>query len=190
MKNPFRPILATGRNRISRGHTAEAVELLCQKPKLFSHLMELLWEEDEGIAGRAAHVLSELAPLFHDELGHWADELIGLFAECSGKKERWLLAIVLGQIPLKTSQAERLAAEFALILDPMREESSSVLKTWSLDGLYQLGRQHAVIAEEAHFQLEICQRTGTPAMRARARNLLKAEEKERRLENARQGFIG
>ena len=189
MKNPLRPMLAAGRNRISLGRTAEVIELIAQNPALFRHLMELLWEEDEGIAGRAAHVLAELTPQFRNEVAKRSDELIGLFAESTGKKARWQLAIVLGQLPFSRLQAERLAAEFALVLDPMRPESSSVLKTWALDGLYKLGRQEPTIAEEARLQLELCQHTGTPAMRARSRNLLKLIEKEDRQRKLRRRSI-
>ena len=56
------------------------------------------------------------------------------------------------------------------------ESESSIVKTMAMQGLADLTRQDASLMEEVLDTLRILTRSGTPAMRARGRMLLKQLE--------------
>jgi hypothetical protein len=177
-------MLAVGRNRISSGRTAEVVKLVRANPKKVTQLLECLWDEDPCVAMRAADALEKLtrcrAPVA-DEIqksilktiqGSWKAPLIGLLAEATENKLRWCLAPVIPRLALTVPECRRVAD----ILLSYLEDRSSIVKTCALQGLADLTRQDASLLPEVVDLLNIHSRSGTSAMRARGRMLLKQLE--------------
>jgi len=183
----IRSMLAVGRHRISSGRTAEVVSLVRAYPKKLTQLLECLWDEDPCVAMRAADALEKLTrrrSLVADEIqksllktlqGSWKAPLIGLLAEATENKLRWCLAPVIPRLALTVPECKRVAETLLSYLD----DKSSIVKTMALQGLADLTRQDASLLPMVIDLLSIHSRSGTPAMRARGRMLLKRLESVR-----------
>jgi hypothetical protein len=102
----------------------------------------------------------------------WKDPLLGLLAEATENKLRWCLAPMLPRFTLTVSECRRVAE----ILNTYLDDKSSIVKTCALQGLADLTRQDASMLPEVIELLSIHSRSGTPAMCARGRMLLKRLE--------------
>jgi hypothetical protein len=176
----IRSMLVEGQGRIAVGRAEEVAELVVVHPKLFSKLMECLWDEDTGVVNRAAHALERVTrdglPGPMAQLNSWKTSLLGLISEAQENKLRWHLALIVPRLTLTIQECARAAAALQAWLE---DESSSIVKTMSLQGLADLTRQDASLIEAVQDLLRIHSRSGTPAMRARGRILLLEMEKRR-----------
>lgn len=162
-------MLAVGRHRLDPGRSCEVAELLLSKPRKISQLIECLWDEDPGIVNRAADAL-ERAIYHRPKLAQaWKIELIGLMAEAEQNKLRWNLALLIPRLELNVAEARRAAA----ILHTYLDDRGSIVKTAAMHGLAGLTRHDPDMLPEVIDMLRILSRSGTPAMRARGRILLK-----------------
>jgi hypothetical protein len=191
----LRALLAEGRHAHSRGRVPEAVALIESKPRLAVRLLELLWDDDPKVAQRAADVLERItarttarisargsarvsARVSHRPsqleriLIDTKDGLIGLLAETMLKKLRWNLALTIGSLPLTVPECRRVAAALYTYLD----DPSSIVKTAALQGLADLTLHDPSTLPAVLDLLRIHGRSGTAAMRARSRILLKRLE--------------
>jgi hypothetical protein len=183
----IRFMLAVGRCRISSGRTAEVVNLVRAYPKKLTQLTKCLWDEEPCVAMRAADALEKLTrrrgpvadeiqkSLLKTLQGAWKAPLIGLLAEATENKLRWCLAQVVTRLTLTASECRRVAETLLSYL----EDRSSIVKTCALQGLADLTRQDPSLLPEVIDLLRIHSRSGTPAMRARGRMLLKQLESVR-----------
>jgi len=168
-----RAMLDAGR-RFSSGRVREVAALLLDQPRTIAQLIPCLWDEDPGVVNRAADAL-ERASCEHPELlKRWKDTLLGLMADAAQNKLRWNLALIAPRLELTVPETERVAA----VLRSWLDDRSSIVKTCSMQGLAGLTRWNPSMLPEMLDMLRILSRTGTPAMRARGRILL------RRLETA------
>jgi hypothetical protein len=98
--------------------------------------------------------------------------LLGLLAEARENKLRWNLALSVPRIKLSAAEAQRAAEALRVYL----EDKSSIVKTAAMHGLADLTRHDPSLLPEVLDMLRILSRSGTPAMRARGRILLKKLE--------------
>jgi hypothetical protein len=175
---PMRAILAAGRHPLDKGRVSEIVDLLRMHPRRLAALVECLWDEDPGVASRAADALERLTSVRKSATGPviaarrlepWKEALIGLMIEAEPKKLRWNLALILPRIALTVAEARRGSA----VLRSWLEDSSSIVKTAALDGLAAFTRHDPASLPQVSELLRIHSRSGTAAMRARSRILLK-----------------
>lgn len=175
----LRSLLSQGRHALSPGRVPEIVALVKAKPRLAVPLIEHLWDDDPGVAQRAADVLERVShqssPAVDRALADSKEALLGLLAEASPKKLRWNLALIAGRLPLTPSEARRAGAT----LQPWLGDPSSIVKTAALQGLADLTRLNPSLLPEVLDLLRIHGRSGTAAMRARSRLLLKQLQKTR-----------
>jgi len=186
-RTTIRSRLTEGRHRLSSGRTAEVVDLVRADPRKARQLLECLWDEEPAVAMRAADALEKLTrhwptipdparrPLLAILQRNWKEPLIGLLAEAAENKLRWCLAAMVPRLALTVAECERVAG----ILEFCLEDRSSIVKTCALQGLADLARQDAALLPEVIDLLRIHSRSGTPAMRARGRMLLKQFESAR-----------
>ena len=165
-------MLAVGRHRLDPGRSCEVAELVLAKPRKVGQLIECLWDEDLGTAARAADAL-ERATYHRPGLAQaWKNELIGLMAEAEQNKLRWNLALLVPRLELNAADARRTAA----VLRTYLEDRGSIVKTAAMHGMAALTRHDPEMLPEVVDMLRILSRSGTPAMRARGRILLKQLE--------------
>jgi hypothetical protein len=168
---PIRSMLSPGA-RLAVGRACELAALILAQPKKSSQLIECLWDEDPGVANRAADAL-ERATFHRPSLAaQWKDSLLGLLAEAEQNKLRWSLALIVPRLELTVPECRRAAATLRTFL----EDRSSIVKTCAMQGLAELTRRDPSLLPEVLDLLRILSRTGTPAMRARGRILLRKLE--------------
>jgi hypothetical protein len=168
----IRAMLAVGCHRLDPGRSCEVAELVLASPRKVGPLIACLWDEDPAVANRAADAL-ERATYHHRKLAQaWKRELIGLMAETEQNKLRWNLALLVPRLRLNVAETHRVAAVLRTYLD----DRGSIVKTAAMHGLAGLTRHAPEMLPEVTDMLRILSRSGTPAMRARGRILLKQLE--------------
>ncbi|HEY1904278.1 MAG TPA: hypothetical protein VGG56_17750 [Terracidiphilus sp.] len=179
----IRSMLKEGQGRISVGRAEEVAALVLAQPKAFPKLIECLWDEDPGVVNRAAHALELLTrdglPGPIAQLNSWKTSLLGLLPEAQENKLRWHLALITPRLRLTHPEIARAAESLQSWLE---DQSSSIVKTMSLQGLADLTRQDPSMLPAVLDLLRIHGRIGTAAMRARSRLLLPQLEKSREKE--------
>jgi hypothetical protein len=184
----LRAELAIGRHALDTGRVMLIAEWICDRPRSVPKLVELLWDDDPGIANRAADVLERItrqpSPALRRAVERYKVELIGLLADAAFPKLRWNLALTIPRLALTVPECRRVAA----ILHTWLEDRSSIVKTTALHALAELTSQDADSLPEIVEVLRMKGRSGTPAMRARSRILLKKLECGRGVHRARRGL--
>ncbi len=180
-KAELRAMLAEGRHSLSVGRAREAAARLAGVPRLAGAAVELLWDDDPGIANRAADALERASAHNSELLEPWKDALLGRMADAEEKKLRWNLALMIGRVELTATETERAAA----VLRGWLGDKSSIVKAAAMHGLADLTRWNPALCAEVVDTLLVLSRSGTPAMRARGRILLKRLETERPRRNAK-----
>jgi hypothetical protein len=161
--------LLGGGDRRSIGKSNHIVKLVLSEPKRFSELLKCLWDEDPIVRMRAADAAEKVTVTRPELLNPHKQELLGLLGEAEQIELRWHLALMVPRLELSMRERERAAATLQRYL----EDRSSIVKTFAMEGLADLSRQDPSLRETAKRILEESLRTGTAAMKARARKLLK-----------------
>jgi len=153
----------------SIGRSDEVKRLVLRQPERFPELLKCLWSEDSVIRMRAADAAEKATLVRPELLNPHKQELLGLLDEAEQIELRWHLALMVPRLRLSGQERARAAAALQRYL----EDRSSIVKTFALQGLADLAGQDAQLRESARRTLEESLRTGTAAMKARARKLLK-----------------
>jgi hypothetical protein len=176
-KIDLRAELAVGRNAFHPGRVRQITAWIADQPRRVPSLVELMWDDDAGVASRAADVLERIthrpSPAVLRAVSSYKEEMIGLLPDALFPKLRWNLALVLPRLTLTIPECRRVAA----VLQSWLDDPSSIVKTMALHGMADLTRQNPDSAGDVQDLLRMAGRSGTPAMRARSRILLKAMEK-------------
>ena len=165
----LRSMLAVGRHALSPGRVCEVAELVLANPRRIRQLIDCLFDPDPGIANRAADALERASYSRPALLAPWQDHLLGLLPDAQPNKLRWNLALMTARMKLSPPQCRRVAS----ILNSWLDDKSSIVKTAAMHGLAGAAQQDASLLPGVVDLLRILSRSGTPAMRARGRILLK-----------------
>ncbi len=184
----LRDQLAIGCSAFDVGRVAEITEWICDLPRRIPGLIELLWDDDPGVASRAADVLERVmrqpSPGVGRVVAAHKDALIGLLSEAQPPKVRWNLALTIPRIELTVAECRRAAS----VLRTWFDDRSSIVKTAALHGMAELTRQDPASMPAVLDLLRTAGRSGTPAMRARSRILLKKLERPPKAGRAHTGL--
>jgi hypothetical protein len=164
--------MLTGGDRRSLGRSAEAVALMRERPECSGMLVDLLCDSDAVVCMRAADVLEKLSRESASWLQPFAAELLGLMAEARQQEVRWHLASIVPRLELTPVELGHAAG----ILESYLGDRSSIVKTFAMQGLWELSRKDAQMRSRIVERIQELARTGTPAMRARGRKLLNQEK--------------
>jgi hypothetical protein len=168
----LRSQLAVGRHALDPARMPEIAAQLQARPTRAPRLLELLWDDDPGVANRAASVLELISrtpsPALRRILADFKEALLGLLPDARFIKLRWNLAFSIPRLPLTPVEARRAAA----ILHSYLDDKSSIVKTAALQGMADLTRYDPDSLPDILDLLRMHSRSGTPAMRARSRHLL------------------
>lgn len=166
-----------GRHAVDPARVPLVAEWMADRPQSLPRLLELLWDEDAGVASRAADVLERItrkpSPALKAAVARQKVELIGLLSDAAFPKLRWNLALTLPRLALTVPECRRIAATLRTWLD----DSSSIIKTTALHAMAELTTQDSDSLPEVVDLLREKGRSGTPAMRARSRILLNKLER-------------
>lgn len=167
----LRGMLAGG-DRRSIGKADHVVTVVRLHPELVGPLVELLWDEDPLIAMRSADALEKATRGQESWLRSYKAQLIGLMAECGQQEVRWHLAVMVPRLQLSPAECGHVAT----VLQEYLKDRSSIVKTCAMQGLFDLTRQSPALRPEIRDLIRGLTRSGTAAMRARGRHLLKELE--------------
>jgi len=157
-----------GGDRRSLGQANYVAALILGQPKRFPELLQCLWCDDPVTRMRAADAAEKISTQSAGLLRPFKAELLGLAQETNQQELRWQLALMIPRLPLTPAERKRVVALFKEFLN----DRSSIVKTCALQGLAELARNNRELLPEAIGIMEQASRTGTPAMKARARKLL------------------
>jgi len=167
----LRAMLLAGAPR-SIGGADDVVALVLAEPAMLGTLLACLCAEDRRLVARAANAAEKLsrqiAPGFQRHKGF----LLDLLSHARQPELRWQLALILPRLQLSVPEAEHCAAVFQASL----KDRSSLVKTFAMQGLVDLLRQNPAPHDAVIELLQLYSRSGTAAMRARGRILLKQLE--------------
>jgi hypothetical protein len=167
----LRELLTPGK-RLDRGYTCEVAALMLENARKTGQVVVCLWDEDAGIANRAADALERASGRRPEILRRWKRALLDRMLDAGENKLRWNLALMIYRTPLTATETARAAA----VLRSWLDDKSSIVKTSAMHGLAGLTRWDKSMLPEVLDMLRILSRSGTPAMRARGRILLKRME--------------
>src|ERR1035441_1582065 len=105
----IRTMLAEGHHRLSIGRCREVAALVLAHPRKVAQMIECLWDEDPGVANRAADALEKLSCERPAVLVPWKSSLLGLLAEVTQNKLRWHLALIVPRLALNPPECRRAA---------------------------------------------------------------------------------
>jgi HEAT repeat protein len=157
-----------GGDRRSLGQANRVAALILGQPKRFPELLECLWCDDPVVRMRAADAAEKISAQRAELLHPFKAELLGLAAETSQQELRWHLALMIPRLRLTRAERQRAIA----LLQKFLSDRSSIVKTCALQGLAELAQGNPELRSEMIGVMEQAGRTGTPAMKARARKLL------------------
>ena len=140
---------------------------------LFPELIKGWWSEDPLVRMRAADATEKVARKIPGLLRPYKKELLGLMAEAKEPEMRWHLAVMVPRLPLN-SKERQLATS---LLSSYLEDRSSIVKTFALQGLADLTVDDPSVRPGVIEILRQATRSGTPAMKARSRKLLRHLER-------------
>ncbi len=159
-----------GGKRNSIGEAVAVANIVLAKPELFEDLFDMLKNEDSLIRMRAAYAISKIADSRPDLLQPHKDHLLDYLADPgSGHLARACMLQALHKMPLT-------AEDISLLKDMLRGfmfSDSSIVKTLSLHMLVEFADNDPSLRSEVIPILWQALECGTPAMRARARKLMK-----------------
>jgi len=158
-----------GADRRSIGRSNTVAALVLEHPRAAGQLVRALWNTDYVIRMRAADALEKASIQKPAIISPFKSELLGLLAEAEQQELRWHLALMVPRLLLTTAERHRAAADLRRYLD----DRSSIVKTCALQAIFELSEQDSSLRAEALDLLRTAARSGTAAMRARSRILLK-----------------
>jgi hypothetical protein len=167
-------VMLSGGDRRSIGHANEVVTLVLARLERVGELVELLWDSSPVVRMRAADALEKISRGRIDLLYAYKSELLGLMAETSQQELRWHLAATIPRMELTPEEYQRAATVLELYL----EDRSSIVKTFAMQGLWELSRRDAALRTRVVELVRSLTETGTAAMRARGRKLLREIDRE------------
>lgn len=153
----------------SIGRANEVVAKVLGDPPLFRELFQGMSSGDRVIRMRAADAIEKITFQRPELLRRYKRAVLELAARAEDKEFRWHMALILPRLGLNPS--ERAAA--VEILYRYLNDNSSIVKTWSMQGLVDFAREDRKLLRRVRPLVQELTQTGTPAMRARGRKILK-----------------
>jgi hypothetical protein len=160
-------VLENGRN--TRGLPDQVAGFVLREPSLFSELMFGLWHVEAQIRGLAADAIVKVASQKPALLQPFKAEILGVMGEARPAIVRWHLAQLVPYLKLTKSERTRAVASLREYL----EDRSGIVRVCAITSLDEMAEANAALREEVDDLLRGFTRTGTPAVKARARILLK-----------------
>jgi len=141
--------------------------------KLFPKLITGLWSTEALARMRAADAAEKVTRKHRELLQPYKDELLGLMAETQEQELRWHLAVLVPRLELNAKERQVAISSLHRYL----EDRSSIVKTFALQGLADLVKNEPDIRSRVIDIVRQAARHGTPAMKARSRELLTQSER-------------
>jgi len=158
-----------GGDRRSIGRADEVAAEVLAQPALFPFLMAGILNDDSLVRMRSADAVEKVTRVRPGWLRPYRAKLFALAEGSSEKEVRWNIVQILSRVKWRRGDQRRLMD----LLIGFLQDGSSIVKTCSMQALADLAGRDETIREEVVRIIEGAMKTGTPAMKARARKILK-----------------
>ncbi|SPE45030.1 Adaptin [Candidatus Sulfotelmatobacter sp. SbA7] len=162
-----------GGDRRSIGQSNTVVALVLRRPALFPQLIQGLWNSDPLIRMRAADAAEKVSLRRPGLLQPFKARLLRLLDEATQQELRWHLAQMIPRLPLSKSARDRATTALERYLD----DKSSIVKTSAMQALTDLASTDDARVPKVKQMLTTIAESGTAAMKARSRKLLRQLER-------------
>jgi hypothetical protein len=171
------PILKklSGGDRRSIGRSNEVAAEVLAHPALFRHVFGGLLSDDPLIRMRAADAVEKITAQRPDLLRQYKRKLLAVAGSADQRELCWHAALMIPRLELTT---EERAVAVDILFDYLRNHSS-IVKTFAMQGLSDLASKDSSLRTKIVPLLEELTETGTPAMRARGRKVLRHLNRQR-----------
>lgn len=160
-------VLESGRK--TRGLTDQVAAIVLEEPALFPELMFGLWHVDGNVRGRASASVAKVVAQKPALLQPFKAEILGVMSEARPAVVRWHLAQLVPR--LKLTKPER--ARAIGLLRGYLEDRSGIVRVCAITSLDELAENDSQLRAEVDDLLRGFTKSGTPALKARSRILLK-----------------
>jgi hypothetical protein len=159
----------SGGDRRSIGRSNEVVAQVLAHPACFRHVFEGLAADDLVVRMRAADAIEKITAQRPELLRPYKRKLLAIACSSEQQEIRWHAALLIPR--LKLTAKER-AVALDILFDYLRDKSS-IVKTFAMQAVWDLASTDARLKAQIIPLIEELTEVGTPAMRARGRNLLR-----------------
>jgi hypothetical protein len=157
-----------GGDRRSIGRSEEVVSDVLKNPGLLKVLITGLRVSYPVVRMRTADAMEKISSVNPEFLSPYKGLLIEQATTSDQKEVRWHLAQILPRIKLSQKETNQVVD----VLLSYFSDSSSIVKTFSMQALADIARQRPNLRPSILTHLREYTLTGTPAMKARGRKLL------------------
>lgn len=157
-----------GGDRRSIGQAPRVVAKVCENPRLFPLLFEGLLTDDPVVRMRAADAVEKISARRPELLAPFKGELLLRISQCDQKEVRWHVAQLLPRLSL---DALEMAAAIRILAEYLKDPSR-IVRTFALQALADLAEREPSLRPRAIRELRSAARSGSPAVKSRARKLL------------------
>jgi hypothetical protein len=158
-----------GGERRSIGQANEVAKEISGDRKKFAQVFAAMTDEDAVVRMRAADAMEKASAAIPELLQLFAREMLHKVAAVEQQEVRWHVAQMLPRLRLKPRDR---GLAVAILLEYL-EDRSSIVRTFAIQGLADFAVQDERLRARVIPILEKLTSTGSPAMRARGRKLLK-----------------
>jgi len=157
-----------GGDRRSIGKANSVVRAVLREPQRFAEIIDGLSDDDPLARMRCADVAEKVSLQHPEWLRPYKRRLLALADRAAEQELRWHLAQMLPRLDLDRTQRRRAAA----IMRGYLHDKSRIVQTFALQALADLATTDAALRRSVRPLIETLARTGSPAVRARARKLI------------------
>ncbi len=160
----------SGGDRRSIGNANAVVRDVLRDPELFAAVVEGLSNNDALVRMRCADVVEKVSRAHPEWLRPYKKRLLGIAASACEQELRWHLAQLMPRLDLDKTERRRMEA----ILLTYLSDKSRIVRTFAMQALADLAIGDPALLRRVSPLIDRLSRTGSPAVRARARKLIGA----------------
>lgn len=168
-----RPILdqLKGGDLRSIGKADAVARSVLKDPELLKDIIRGMADSDPLIRMRASDVAEKVSRKYPEYIQPFKKRIIDLGARISQQEVRWHVALMIPRLTLDPSERGRAAR---MLFSWVRgDDKSRIVKVMSLQALADLAGQDGRLVKRLVALLRMTMKSGSPAMKARSRKLLK-----------------
>lgn len=157
-------------DRRSIGNSNRVSKLALDDPDIFESLVRGMSHQDPLIAMRCADAAEKASLSRPSLLNPYKAEVLSLLSSATQPEVRWHIAQMLPRLPLSFAQVRK---SFLKLLT-YTNDGSSIVKTFAMQALHDLALKNPELTKEALLHIRELVATGTPAMKARGKKLIRS----------------
>lgn len=160
----------SGGDRRSIGESNRAVSAVLEKPELIGVLFQGVESSDPVLRMRCADAIEKITSKRPELLVPFKKKVLIQLSKVEQQEVRWHVAPMLARLPL-TKDEEKTVMNLLL---SYAKDRSSIVRTMSMQALADIALRSHRLLPEIRRHIEELSVTGTPAMKARSKKLLKS----------------